>query len=168
METALWWLLAILIMAAGVVGTFLPAIPGIPLVFVGMLLAASIDHFARVGWVVLTVLGVLAALAVGIDFLATILGAKRAGASRLAIIGAAVGTLVGLFLGPLGILFGPFVGAAGGELMSRGSVEGAARVGFATWIALLISSVARAAILFVMFGIFVTSYLIHPHVARWI
>lgn len=168
MATALLWLLAIVVMVAGVIGTFLPAVPGIPLVFVGMLLAAWIDHFSRVGWVPLTVLGVLAALAVGIDFLATILGAKRAGASRLALIGAAVGTLVGLFLGPLGILFGPFVGAAGGELLSRGSIEGAARVGFATWIALLISSVARAAILFVMLGIFVMSYVVHGHGVSWL
>jgi uncharacterized protein YqgC (DUF456 family) len=158
MGPTLWWVLAILLMVAGVIGTFLPAIPGIPLVFGGMLLAAAIDHFTRIGWITLTILGALAVLAMVIDFAATVLGAKRAGASRLALLGAGAGTLVGLFFGPIGILLGPFVGAAGGELMSRGSLEGAARVGLATWIAMLIATVARAAILCAMLATFVLVY----------
>lgn len=160
MVTALWWVLAILLMLAGVVGTFLPAIPGVPLVFVGMLVAASIDHFTRIGWLTLTILGALTLLALGIDFAATFLGAQRAGASRLALLGAALGTLVGLFFGLPGILLGPFVGAAGGELITRRSVEAAARVGVATFVALVVSSIAKAAILCLMIGIFVAAYLL--------
>jgi uncharacterized protein YqgC (DUF456 family) len=168
MSPTLWWVLAILMIVAGAVGTFLPAIPGVPLVFVGMLLAAWIDHFTRIGWITLTVLGVLTALALGIDILATVMGAKRAGASRLALLGAAIGTVVGLFFGIPGILLGPFVGAAAGELVSRRSVEAAARVGVATWIALLISSVAKAAILCLMIGIFVAAYLVHRNSVTWL
>jgi uncharacterized protein YqgC (DUF456 family) len=168
MSQTLWWVLAILMMVVGVVGTFLPAIPGVPLVFVGMLLAAWIDHFTRIGWITLTVLGVLTAFALGIDIFATVLGAKRAGASRLALLGAAIGTVVGLFFGFLGILLGPFVGAAIGEFVSRRSVEGAARVGAATWLALLISSIAKAAILCLMIGIFVAAYLVHGNTVTWI
>jgi uncharacterized protein YqgC (DUF456 family) len=154
-----WWVLAILLMVAGVVGTFVPAIPGVPLVFAGMLAGAWIDHFTRVGAITLAILGALTVLALAIDFAATVLGAKRAGASRLALIGAAVGTVVGLFFGLPGLLLGPFVGAVVGELMARRSLEDAARVGIATWLGLLVATIARLAILCTMIGIFVLTYL---------
>jgi uncharacterized protein len=159
-HTALW-VLAILLMAAGTVGAFVPAIPGIPLVFAGMLLGAWIDHFTRIGALVLVVLGVLALLAIAVDFAATVLGAKRAGASRLALIGAALGTLVGLFFGLPGLLLGPFLGAMIGELLASRSIETATRVGIATWIALLAAAVARLAILCAMIGIFALTYFLN-------
>jgi uncharacterized protein YqgC (DUF456 family) len=158
-HTALW-VLAILLMVAGAVGAFVPAIPGIPLVFAGMLIGAWVDHFTRVGAVVLVVLGALAVLAMAVDIAATVLGARRAGASRLALIGAACGTLVGLFLGLPGLLLGPFLGAVVGELMASRSLETATRVGIATWIALLVAAVARLAILCAMIGIFAVTYLL--------
>jgi uncharacterized protein YqgC (DUF456 family) len=155
-----WWVLAILLMVAGVIGTFVPAIPGIPLVFAGMLLGAWIDGFSRVGAITLAVLGALMVLAMAIDFAATVLGAKRAGASRLALVGASLGTFVGLFFGIPGLLLGPFVGAVAGELLARRSVESATRVGIATWIGLLVATIARLAILCTMIGTFVLTYLI--------
>jgi uncharacterized protein YqgC (DUF456 family) len=158
MDDSVWWALAILLMALGAVGAFVPAIPGIPLVFAGMLLGAWIDHFTRVGWITLGVLGALAVLSIAIDFAATVLGAKRAGASHLALIGAGIGTLVGIFFGLPGLLLGPFVGAVIGELLARRSLEGAARVGIATWLGLLIAAVARLAILITMIGTFVITY----------
>jgi uncharacterized protein len=166
MDQIALWVLAILLMAAGAVGTFVPAIPGIPLVFAGMLLGAWIDHFTRVGPIALVVLGAMTLLALAVDFAATVLGAKRAGASRQAVIGAAIGTLVGLFLGLPGLLLGPFIGAVVGELMATRSLETATRVGIATWIGMLVAAVTRLAILCAMIGIFVATYLWNaPHTA---
>jgi len=167
MELTLLWVLAIALIVGGAIGSFLPVIPGIPLVFAGMLLAAWIDHFTRIGWVTLAVLGALTLLAVGVDFAATVLGAKRAGASRLALLGAGLGTLIGLFFSIPGIILGPFIGAAAGELLSRRSLEAAARVGVATWIALLFATIARAAILCVMLGLFLVRYLLSSTGATW-
>jgi len=156
-----WWVLAIALMAAGVVGTFLPVLPGAALVFAGMLLAAWIDHFQRIGWITLTILGALTVLVFLIDVVAALFGAKRVGASRLAITGAAVGTVIGMFFGIVGLLIAPFMGAFIGELVARGRMEPAARVGLATWLGMAVGALAKMAVVLAMLGVYVTSYLIH-------
>jgi hypothetical protein len=94
-------------------------IPGALLIFIGLLLAAWADGFARVGAVGLSIIGALGLLSWGADFAATVMGAKRVGASPLALAGATIGGLVGLFLGLAGLVLGPFVGAVAGELIAR-------------------------------------------------
>jgi uncharacterized protein len=160
MDPALWWVLSILLIVIGVIGTFLPGLPGLPVMFGGMLLAAWIDNFSRIGWITLTVLGVLAALGFAVDIAGSVVGARRVGASRLALIGAAVGAVIGLFFGIIGILIAPFIGAVAGELLSHRPLASAARVGFATWIGLAVASIVKAAIVFAMLGTFVARYLI--------
>jgi uncharacterized protein YqgC (DUF456 family) len=160
METLWWWALAITLIIVGVIGTFGPVIPGAALVFGGMLLAAWIDHFQRIGWITLTILGVLTVLILVIDVVAAILGAKRVGASRLALVGATVGTIVGLFFGILGILIAPFIGAVIGELIARRRLDVAARVGFGTWLGMAVGALAKMAVVLAMLGVFVASYLI--------
>jgi uncharacterized protein YqgC (DUF456 family) len=155
-----WWALAIALIVIGVVGTFLPVLPGAALVFGGMLLAAWIDGFQRVGWITLVILGLLTALVFVVDIVSGFLGAKRVGASKLAIVGAAIGTVVGLFFGIVGILIAPFIGAVLGEVIARGQLAPAARVGVATWIGMLVGTLAKFALVLAMVGVFVASYLI--------
>ncbi|MEO5861695.1 MAG: DUF456 domain-containing protein [Burkholderiales bacterium] len=157
MVTALT-LLAIVLVVIGLAGTVLPILPGVPLIFGGLLLLAYQDGFTKVGVITLVILGGLTVLAVLIDYIAGILGAKRVGASRLAIIGATVGTLVGLFLGFIGLILGPFVGAAAGEFIARQDAMQAGKVGLATWLGMVIGVAAKLGIAFLMVGIFVTSY----------
>jgi uncharacterized protein YqgC (DUF456 family) len=145
---------------AGLAGSVLPALPGVPLVFGGLLVAAWADDFQRVGWLTLTFLGLLTILSFVIDFAAMAMGAKRVGATRLAILGAALGALAGLFLGIPGLILGPFVGAVAGELISHGKVEQAARAGIATWMGLLFGTLAKLALVFAMVGIFLFAYFI--------
>ena len=78
----LYWLLAIFLGAIGLAGVVLPAIPGAPLLFAGLFLAAWVENFAYVGKWTLTILGLLALLTYGVDFWAAMFGAKRFGASR--------------------------------------------------------------------------------------
>ena len=86
----------------GIVGTVLPALPGTILVLAGIVLAAWIDDFTRIKWWVVAIVSVLALLAWATDYVATIMGAKKAGASKLAIVGAALGTIAGIFMGLIG------------------------------------------------------------------
>ena len=158
MELALT-VLAIFLVVIGLVGTVLPALPGVPLIFGGLLLIAYQDGFNKVGVIMLVILGVLALLAVAVDYVAAILGAKRVGASRLALIGATVGTLLGLFFGFVGLIVGPFVGAAAGEFIARQDAIQAGKVGLATWLGIVIGVAAKLGIAFLMVGIFVISYL---------
>ena len=159
----LYYLLAIVLVVVGIAGTILPALPGLPLVFAGMLLAAWAGDFQQVGVPMLVVLGLLTVFSLAVDFWATALGAKRVGASRLAIIGAMVGTLAGPFLGPLGLLLGPFAGAVGGELIHRRSLlrqdlGHAARIGVGTWFGILFGTVLKLALAFTMLGLFALAW----------
>lgn len=156
----IYYLIAAVLMLVGLAGTILPALPGLPLVFVGMLLAAWAGDFEQVGVVMLVILGLLTLLSLGIDFLATALGAKRVGASRLALIGAVVGTFAGLFLGPLGLIFGPFVGALAGELVHGRHVGRAARVGLGTWIGILVGAALKIGLAFAMIGLFLLAWVV--------
>jgi uncharacterized protein YqgC (DUF456 family) len=160
MHSVWWWALAIALIVLGVVGTVLPVLPGAALVFAGMLLAAWIDDFQRIGWITLTILGVLTALVFGIDVVAAAFGAKRVGASPLALTGATVGTILGMFFGLVGILIAPFVGALVGELITRGELDRAARVGFGTWLGMVVGALAKVAVVLAMLGVFVTRYII--------
>lgn len=161
--TTLYYVLAVLLVLVGIAGTILPALPGLPLVFAGMLLAAWAGDFQQVGVPMLVVLGLLTVFSLAVDFWATALGAKRVGASRLAIVGAMVGTVAGLFFGPLGLLMGPFAGAIGGELIHRRSLQKqdlgqAAKIGVGTWFGILFGTVLKLALAFTMLGLFALAW----------
>jgi uncharacterized protein YqgC (DUF456 family) len=158
--TAILWILAIALIVIGVAGTVLPVLPGVILVFGGIALAAWIDDFARIPVWLLVLLAVLTVAAWAIDYVAAVLGAKRAGASRHAIVGAGIGTLAGIFTGLWGLLFMPLVGAAIGEYLAQRDVRRAGKVGIATWIGLLLGTAAKVAIVFAMVGIFVVALLV--------
>jgi hypothetical protein len=142
-------------MAIGVAGTILPAIPGATLVFGGIALAAWADGFIRIPVWVVVVAGILAALTWVIDVAAAAAGAKRVGASPWAVVGAAVGTIAGVFTGFVGLLFLPLAGAAVGEYLAKRDLRRAGQVGVATWLGLLIGTAAKVAIVFAMIGLFV-------------
>jgi uncharacterized protein YqgC (DUF456 family) len=158
MDTALW-VLAVLLMVIGVAGTILPALPGIPLLFAGIVLAAWIDDFQRIGGWTIGVIAVLAAIGMAVDYVAAGAAAKRAGASRQGIIGAAIGTVAGIFTGLWGLIFMPLVGAAIGEFIAQKDALRAGRIGVATWIGLLIGTAAKIAIVFTIVAVFLFALL---------
>ena len=158
--TTILWVLAIGMVVIGVIGTVLPALPGPVLVFGGIALAAWIDDFTRIsGWTV-GVAAVLTLLAFATDYVAAALGAKKAGASTLAIIGAAVGTIAGVFSGLVGLIFMPLLGAALGEFVAQRNLRRAGKVGFSTWLGLLIGTAVKVAIVFSMVGLFIVALLV--------
>ncbi|MFN3964369.1 MAG: DUF456 domain-containing protein [Silanimonas lenta] len=155
----LLYALAGLMVLAGLLGTVLPVLPGIPLMFAGMLLAAWIGDFQQVGGWTLALLGLMALVALTVDFLASALGAKKLGASPRAVWGAAIGTLAGLPFFPLGLILGPFAGAVLGEMLhrkayDRQSLGSAARVGAATWIGLAVGAVFKLGMALAMVAVF--------------
>jgi uncharacterized protein YqgC (DUF456 family) len=153
MELALYVLAAALIVG-GLLGSILPVLPGIPMVFGGIWLAAAVDGYRHLGVWWLVVIGALGVAGIAVDFVASTLGAKRVGASRRALWGAALGTVVGMFFGIPGLLIGPFAGALIGELASGNSVLRATHVGVGTWLGLLFGTLVKLVISFVMVGLF--------------
>jgi uncharacterized protein YqgC (DUF456 family) len=159
MEWLLYALAAALILL-GVVGTVMPGIPGIPLVFAGMVLAAAVESFRLVSLWTLGVLALLTALSIVIEYLAAALGVRRVGASAWAMAGAVLGGLAGIAFGPIGMVLGPLVGAVAGELLARRDLRQAGRAGLAAWLGFLVGTVAKAAILVVMLVVFGAALLI--------
>ena len=160
MAATLLWIASVLLIVVGVAGTVLPALPGTALVLAGIVLAAWIDDFARVGATTIAIVSVLAVLSWVLDYVAGLLGARKVGASPMAIAGAAIGTVVGLFMGLVGVLFMPLVGAALGEFLEMRVHRRAVSVGVATWIGILVGLVAKVVLAFMMVGVFVWALIV--------
>ncbi len=154
----LYYLVATILVLLGLAGTVLPAVPGVPLVFAGMWLAAWTDGFAQVPAWVIGILGLLTLLSIVIDLFATAVGAKRVGASRWAVVGAIVGTFAGLLFGIIGLLAGPFIGALVGELIHSRQVLHATRVGIGTWLGILVGTALKIGLVFAMLGVFALAW----------
>lgn len=162
MTTQILFLVAALAMVVvGIAGTILPVLPGAPLVFAGIFLASWVDNFSHVGGWTLGLLAGLAVLALVIDLLATALGAKKVGASKWAIIGASVGTLLGLVFGIVGVLVLPFIGAVVGEYFAKRDLKSAGKVGVGTWLGLIAGLAAKLAIVMTMVGVSLFAYFIN-------
>ncbi|MFN7570536.1 MAG: DUF456 domain-containing protein [Betaproteobacteria bacterium] len=157
---ALLWVLAVAMMLVGVAGTVLPALPGVLLVLAGIVLAAWIDEFQKIGPVALGLCTLMALAGVALDYVASTVAAQRAGASKYGLIGAALGTVAGIFAGLVGVFVLPLVGAAIGEFIAHRDALRAGRVGIATWLGLLAGTVAKLAIVFSMIGVFAAALLI--------
>jgi hypothetical protein len=155
--TVLLWILAVALIATGLAGIVLPAVPGTVLIFAGLLLAAWADGFVRVGVGTLVVLGLLTVASYGIDLAAAALGAGRFGASRRAMAGAAVGTILGLVFGLPGLILGPFLGAVLGELSSSRDLAQAVGTGVGAWIGFVIGVAVKVGVAFLMVGIFLAA-----------
>jgi uncharacterized protein YqgC (DUF456 family) len=149
-----------LLVVLGIIGTVAPVLPGTPLVFVGLLVAAWAEGFQKVGWFTLSILALLTLFSFVVDFFAAKFGAKRVGASWAALIGATLGAIVGIFFGLPGFIFGPFVGAVIGEYLAKRSWRQASRVGFGTWLGMLLGIAGKLALVFAMVGIFLTAYVL--------
>ncbi len=155
MDATIWlMILAVLLVLVGIGGLILPALPGAPIVFAGLFLAAWAEGFEYVGTGTLVVLGLLAALTYVADFVASAFGAKKFGASNKAMIGATIGAIVGLFFGLPGILLGPFAGAMIGEYAEHPDIFKAGNAGLGATLGLALGIAAKMSLAFTMIGLF--------------
>lgn len=150
--------IAVVLVLLGIAGVALPALPGVPLVFAGLLLSAWADGFERVGWVALVLLGGLTVVSLLVDFVSSALGAKGLGASKLAMAGALLGSLLGLLFLPWGVLVGPFAGALIGEYLHSRRLGLATKVGLATFLGLVIAVALKLGLVMAMLGIFALAW----------
>ncbi len=154
METLLLWVLVVVLVVAGFLGLLLPVLPGAPLLFAGLLIAAWIEDFAYVGPWTLTVLAFMALLIYVVDFGAGALGAKGFGATKYAMVGAFAGAIVGILFGLPGIILGTFLGAVAGELLANRSLREAGAAGLGATIGIAVGVAAKVALAISMLSIF--------------
>lgn len=145
MNYALVSLLSGLLILAGIAGSILPFLPGLPVSYVGLFIFAWYTQFDLISVTSLIVFAALVALTVIFDVFAPALAAKGHKASGFGAAGAVIGTIGGVIvLGPIGIFLGPFIGAFVGELANTGATtEHAFRVAWAAVIGMVLGSVFK-------------------------
>jgi len=153
-----WWLITMVLFAAGLIGTVLPIVPGTTII-----LAAAVIHRLMlgseksIGWPVIIVLILLTLASYGFDLLGSYFGAKYFGATRWGAFGAIIGALVGLFFGIIGLFVGPVIGAVAGELVAGKRMIDAGRAGWGSLLGNLGAMIGKLVIGLVMITIFLIS-----------
>ena len=135
--------IALLIMAIGCLGSVLPGIPSTPLVLIAGIAHKIYFKSMSAGWFVLTLLVLITVLALVMDYLASIYGAKRFGATKKGMAGAIVGGIVGLFFNLPGILLGPFIGAVIFEMIGGREWKPAMKAGLGATLGLFAGAVGK-------------------------
>jgi uncharacterized protein YqgC (DUF456 family) len=148
-----------IIMILGIIGCLVPVLPGPPLSFIGLLLL----HFTRFGQFTAWTLIIFAAMAVLVtilDYLVPVWGTRKFGGSKYGTRGAAIGLVVGFFLGPLGIILGPLLGAFVGEMIFKDNFNYALKAGFGSLIGFLTGIGLKLAASFIMTFYFVRALIV--------
>ena len=153
-EQIIGLILALLVMFVGLAGSILPGLPSTPLVLIG-----AIGHklyFGPTGaaWWVLVVLAAMTVVSLVMDYLASVYGAKKLGATWRGAVGAIVGGLIGLFFNLPGILLGPFVGAFLFEMAGGREWKAASRAGIGATLGLLAGTLGKLFCCALMMGLF--------------
>jgi uncharacterized protein YqgC (DUF456 family) len=148
------FILVLIIFIVGLAGIILPILPGIPLIFAGIVLFAVVNGFRMISWEWVIVCGVLTVIGLGVDYAANYLGVKKMGGSRAGAIGAVLGLIIGIFVHPIAIIIFPFVLAVSFELLMGRTTRQAVKAGTGAWIGLLFGGLMRFVIGCTMIGIF--------------
>jgi uncharacterized protein YqgC (DUF456 family) len=127
---------AIILMILGIAGCLLPVLPGPPLTYLG-LVVLHFSRFADISKNLFIILGIIAVVVTVIDYVVPIWGTRQFGGSKYGMRGATVGLIIGLFLGPPGIILGPFIGAVVGELIFKDDFKYAIKAGFGSLLGFL-------------------------------
>jgi len=152
----LFLVLALFLMLLGILGSFLPALPGPPVSWGGLLLL----HLTKAvpdDWVLLGITLALAILVFALDYIIPAVGTKKFGGSRAGMVGTVVGLLVALvfpIFGIFGIVIWPFVGALVGELVNKADSKTAVKAAFGSFIGFLTGTFLKFVLAMVYFGIF--------------
>ncbi|HEY0563889.1 MAG TPA: DUF456 domain-containing protein [Methylophilus sp.] len=149
---------AVALIVIGFLGILLPALPGVPMVFLGLFLIAWQDQFAKVSILTISIIGALALIAFVLDFAVSFITTKKVGASKQALWGLAIGALIGLFFGVFGIFFGAAIGALVGEFLAHRDLSRATNVGLAAGLGVVLAVIVKLLLAMIMVGLFAYAY----------
>ena len=130
-------------MVIGAVGSMLPAIPSTPVVFLAALGHKIYFGDSSISYLILAILGAITLFSLVMDYIASLVGARKLGATWRGVAGALIGGILGLFLGPWGILIGPFIGALTFEMMGGRQFEEASKAGFGALLGIVAGTLGK-------------------------
>lgn len=143
-----------ILMLIGLIGCILPMLPGTPLIFIGIYIYAWLGGFTLISKNLILIFLAMTTISVLIEYTSSSIGAKRLGASKLGFLGALVGTVVGVFFIPWGLILGPLLGALIGELITGKKIKEALRAGGGAALGFFGGTLLKIVISFVMIAFF--------------
>ena len=148
------FILSITFMIVGIIGSIVPVLPGPLSSWLGLFIFSNIDGVEVNNSIIVLTL-IIAITIFILDYLIPLYTSKKFGASKFGIIGASIGIIIGLFLPPLGIIFGAIIGAISGELFLNKDFERSIKAAAGVVIGLAISGFTKAVISVVFFVIYI-------------
>lgn len=142
MDTTLG-VIAIICGVIGLLGAVLPVLPGTVISYIGML-CVSFSSYSELSTLTLATWGIVAVAVIVMDYVLPGYFSKKFGGTKAGVTGATIGTIAGIFFGPLGIIFGPFVGAVIGEMLAEKlTFNQALTVGFGSMLSFLVGTLFK-------------------------
>ena len=141
MEIVLF-IIAWLLILTGIIGCVVPGLPGVPLAYIGLLVAQFTDK-VDFAWWTLVIWGLVTVGMVCIDYIVPAWGAKQFGGTKWGAWGSTLGLLIGLFFGVWGVILGPFIGAVLFELIGGKKVWESIKAGWGTFIGLMLGTIVK-------------------------
>jgi uncharacterized protein len=152
----LWIVLGALLMIGGLVGSVLPFLPGPPLCYVGLILQQLKEEPPFTANFLWTWAGITVVVIV-LEYIIPIYGTKRYGGTKYGMWGCTIGLIAGIWMGPIGIILGPFVGALIGEIIGNANSDHALKAAFGSFIGFLFGTLLKLIACCVMIYYFITS-----------
>jgi uncharacterized protein len=150
-----WWLITVVLFAAGLIGTVLPVFPGTTIILAGAVIhRVMLGPEKSIGWRSIVVLILLTLATYALDFVSGYFGAKYFGATKWGMFGAALGAIIGIFFGIVGLFVGPVIGAIAGEFIAGKRMIDAGRAGSGSLLGNLGGMIAKLLVGLVMITIF--------------
>lgn len=156
-------ILGFVLMLTGILGSFLPVLPGPPVSWVGLLLL-YLTRAVPDDWWFLGITLAIALLVVAVDYIIPVVGTKRYGGSKAGMIGTTVGLLVAIVfpvLGLAGIIIWPFIGAVVGEIANKSDQRSALKAAFGSFIGFLTGTFLKFLVAVIFLGLFIRKAWIH-------
>lgn len=152
------FILCLILMLVGLLGVVLPVLPGVPLAWAGLLIFAAVTAFEKISLTTVLIFLGLSIIALVLDVVVPLLGAKKYKAGKYGVLGAFLGLIVGMpIFGFPGIILGPFLGAAAGELLSGRDLNQAGKSALGTLFGFLAGGLLKFILIFIMIGVLIFS-----------
>ena len=147
-------ILGTICLLVGLIGTFIPMLPGTPISYIGVLLLLFIPG-CTLTWKFYLFWGIVVVILQVLNYFIPMWGVNKFGGTKYGQWGSVLGVIVGLFLSPIGIILGPFVGAVVGELVGGKDFESSLKAGFGsfvgTFVGMVLGIIVAAILIFYFF-----------------
>ena len=151
-------ILGFILMLVGILGSFLPILPGPPISWVGLLLLQSTSAMVM-NWTFLGITLAIALIVFALDYVIPAIGTKKFGGTKAGVIGTTIGLIVALIFpvfGPFGIIIWPFIGALVGELLNKADKKTATKAAFGSFLGFLTGTFMKFLVAIVYLGLFIS------------